>query len=506
MTNETADKFSPGTLIDGRYDIRAHLGQGGMGSVYRAHDTKVGQMVALKMMTEGGGDSAQEGRRMRFAREIVAINGVRHPNVLHIQEFGFHKDTPYMVMELLEGRDLATLLKESRRPLDVEHAADIILAVCAAIRACHASQIIHRDLKPSNIMIVPTDAGAGWDVKVVDFGISKTIGTSNITQTGRVMGTPHFLAPEQLAGKAGPASDQYAIGVLLYVCLTRRNPFSGLEGMRLVRAIERGVFAGPREHRPELPEELERIILRAMQVNPARRYDSVFELGRALWKFASPMGRQIWKRYYETPPVERHREEDMSVLAVPLVQRMAEGKIDLTEATVVAHYEGTTAGVVRDSQTVAVEADAMTELTLQTPTCWHWESSGAQDAAPDGGEFDFEAPPAPAPSRSRAARSLARALMIAAVAAFVAVAAIAAGRFAGAPAPVESAPPPPAVTENAPPAPVPPPAPAPVADAARVEKPAPKPVHRARRHTQVRHPTLNPGWLVDPDGYLIPSL
>jgi len=106
----TTEEYPPGTLIDGRYEIRAHLGQGGMGSVYRAHDLKVGQMVALKMMTGGGSEKNKDDRRMRFAREIVAINGVRHPNVLHIQEFGFHKDTPYMVMELLEGRDLAAVL------------------------------------------------------------------------------------------------------------------------------------------------------------------------------------------------------------------------------------------------------------------------------------------------------------------------------------------------------------------------------------------------------------
>jgi serine/threonine protein kinase len=230
MTNKATEKFLPGTLIDGRYDIREHLGQGGMGSVYRAHDTKIGQMVALKMMTGGDSQRSNDDRRMRFAREIVAINGVRHPNVLHIQEFGFHKDTPYMVMELLEGRDLTAVLRESSSPLDIEYTVDIMLAVCAAIRACHASQVIHRDLKPSNIMIVRTDAGAGWDVKVVDFGIAKTIGAFDVTQAGRVMGTPHFLAPEQLAGKVVPASDQYAIGLLLYVCLTRQHPFTALDG------------------------------------------------------------------------------------------------------------------------------------------------------------------------------------------------------------------------------------------------------------------------------------
>ena len=389
-----AEQFPRGTLVDGRYDIREQIGQGGMGTVYRAYDTKVGQMVALKMVTDGGSERSREDRRMRFAREIVAINNVRHPNVLHIQEFGFHKDTPYMVMEWLDGKDLAAVLKESQGPLAIEYAVDIMVAVCAAIRACHDADVIHRDLKPGNIMIVKRDVGAGWDVKVVDFGISKTAGISDITQTGKIIGTPHFLSPEQIGGEVGPASDQYAIGVLLYVCLTRRHPFAELEGLPLVRAIERGVFKAPREHNPAIPEGLERIVLNAMHLAPAKRYGSVFHLGRELWDYASPLGRQFWKRYYETPPVERPKDDEgLSTVGVSLVRRIAEGEASLTPATVQAHYQSTTAvpvdGVTMDQPSATIARGASggpTQMTLHTPSGWQWDKESSESRAPTPAE------------------------------------------------------------------------------------------------------------------------
>src|SRR5262249_42073234 len=150
-----------------------------------------------------------------------------------------------------DGEDLGARLRRNEGPLPIEYVADVILAVCAAIRACHDAQVIHRDLKPGNIMIVKRDFGAGWDVKVVDFGISKAAGAPDLTEEGKIVGTPHFLAPEQITGDVIPASDQYAIGVLLYRCLTNRNPYEEFRGLKLVRAIEKGEFPLPRQHRPE---------------------------------------------------------------------------------------------------------------------------------------------------------------------------------------------------------------------------------------------------------------
>jgi serine/threonine protein kinase len=426
------EAFPKGTVIDGRYEVRERLGQGGMGTVYRALDTKLGQMVALKVLLHtAGSEKSKEERRRRFMREIYAINEVQHRNVVHIQEFGFVKDTPYMVMELLKGQDLNHILRESTELLAVDHAVDLMLPVCAAIQACHDAGVIHRDLKPGNIMVIESDFAAGWDIKVVDFSISKV--ATEMTQEGQILGTPQYLSPEQVAGKVSPASDQYAIALLLYVCLTKQHPYKGLQGLPLVRAIEKGEFKKPREFRPEIPEELEQIIVTAMSVDPERRFASVHALGQKLWPFGSVLGQGVWKKYYvQTPPLGRVRPEFKdSTVNVPLVLKMAEGKVPLQAATVVAHYQSTTAvkaesktNVDLDAGPVAIqsvevelssspseavktvedrEARPVAGLGPSAPSGWQWEQSSASvPAAVEG----------PARKRFGIARTLAIALGI----------------------------------------------------------------------------------------------
>ena len=249
MSREVIGK---GTLIDGRYDIREQLGQGGMGTVYRALDRKLNQMVALKILRNGDSGTARsrEERRRRFMHEIYAINEVDHRNVVHIQEFGFFQDTPYMVMELLKGKDLSRVLKESAGALPIDYCVDVLLVVISAIHACHQKGIVHRDLKPGNIMIIEADSGPGWDVKVVDFSISKV--AVEVTRDGQILGTPSYLSPEQVNGRASPASDQYALGLLLYVCLTKRHPFDGFHDLPLdpghrARRVPEPPNASPRD-------------------------------------------------------------------------------------------------------------------------------------------------------------------------------------------------------------------------------------------------------------------
>jgi serine/threonine protein kinase len=429
-----SEEFAKGTLIGGRYDIRERLGQGGMGTVYRAFDTKVGQMVALKMIAGGGSEKSREDRLKRFGREILAINQVRHPNVLHVQEYGFHRDTPYMVMEFLDGSDLGEVLRKSKGPLAVDHAADIMLVVCAAIRSCHDAQVIHRDLKPGNIMIVKRDVGAGWDVKVVDFGISKSAGASDLTQEGKIIGTPHFLAPEQITGQVSVASDQYALGLLLYLCLTGRHPYGELEGLPLVRAIEKGVFPPPREYRPGIPEILERVILKAMHLNPAERYQSVFELGQQLRDFASPLGQQLWKRYYETPPVARAKDDShMSSIGISLVQRIAEGAAAPSSATAQAHYQSTTAvagaaeeTLLEDRASIRLESGAGgTEVSLHTPHDWQWEKDSSKGT---GASSPTSSGSAASSKTGARPRSRTRAIVLAAAVVVIAVASIGVAR------------------------------------------------------------------------------
>ena len=293
-----------------RYELLELIGEGGMGAVYRALDTRLGRTVALKtvLTTPHGTAAFNQELRQRFMREALAASKVEHRNVVQVIDFGVAEDgTPYLVMEYLRGTDLAGLLKDTPDLLPIEQVADIMLNVCAALRACHQAGIVHRDLKPSNIFLAETDTGPA--VKVLDFGVSKAPIAGDLTQEGQILGTPQYLSPEQVNGRVGPESDQYALGVLLYVCLTNRLPFEEHQNLSLLRAIEAGRFPSPRVYRPQLPEALEAIVLRAMHVDGKQRFESVHALGQALWSFASTRGQIEWKNYYfhATPPVASHQ-------------------------------------------------------------------------------------------------------------------------------------------------------------------------------------------------------
>ncbi|HVZ85636.1 MAG TPA: serine/threonine-protein kinase, partial [Polyangia bacterium] len=281
-----------------RYELRERIGRGGMGTVYRAVDTRLGRTVALKTASTTVAAARLSDRvRQRFLREAMALSQVTHRNVVQVLDFGFADDgTPFLVMEHLQGRDLGALLLETSSPLPVARVVDIMLGVCAALRACHRVGIIHRDLKPENIFLSETDTGP--EVKVLDFGVSKTPSADDLTREGQILGTPQFLAPEQIDGKVGQASDQYALGVMMYVCLTRHLPYEDHENRGLLRAIEAGRFLPPRARRSDVPEALEAIVLRAMQVLPADRFESVHALGRQLWELAGLRAKEEWRRYY----------------------------------------------------------------------------------------------------------------------------------------------------------------------------------------------------------------
>jgi serine/threonine protein kinase len=281
-----------------RYELCEMIGCGGMGAVYRAVDTKLGRTVALKTATaKRNGARLTDRVRQRFLREAMALSKVEHRNVVQVLDFGFADDgTPFLVMEHLRGRDLGALLAASERPLPVTDVVDIMLAVCAALRACHRAGIIHRDLKPGNIFLAETETGR--EVKVLDFGVSKAPTADDLTREGQILGTPQYLAPEQVDGKVGPASDQYALGVVLYVCLTLRLPYEDHQNRQLLQAIETGAFESPRTFRADLPEALEAIVLRAMHVSPSERFESVYALGQRLWDLASPRSQEEWRSYY----------------------------------------------------------------------------------------------------------------------------------------------------------------------------------------------------------------
>ncbi len=329
--------FAKGDRVD-RFEIDALIAQGGMGAIYRAVDTKLRRTVALKVVRADRLDSSSgDVARQRFLREALAISKVDHRNVVRVLDFGFVGDTPYLAMEFLRGRDLGQLIKTTTGSLPVAEVVDVMLSVCAAIRACHDVGIIHRDLKPSNVFLC--DGDDEREVKILDFGVSKPPIASDLTRDGQIVGTPQYLAPEQVDGKAVPQTDQYAIGVMLYACLTKSLPYQNHASLGLLRAIVLGKFPTPRALRPELPVKLDEIILRAMRAAPEERFESVHALGRELLPFGSVHAREKWRLYYlaarlKAPP-------KASTNPMPLIEAMARGLSPATPSSDPAGFAST---------------------------------------------------------------------------------------------------------------------------------------------------------------------
>ena len=289
--------LAPGTRL-GKYEIIRLLGAGGMGAVYEASHVEIGKHVAVKVL--GPSVAAIPGARARFLREAQLTSRVRHPNIVDVTDMGNEAGQTYLVMELLRGEDLSQRLSRGG-PLSPRELADFMLPVCAAVSAAHLAGVTHRDLKPQNIFLAQTQSAV--HPKVLDFGISKgndagTAGT--LTGTGAMIGTPFYLAPEQIMDNrsAGPASDQYSLGVILYECLTGSRPFDAENLFVVFQAIVAGTPQRPRERRPDLPADLEAVVMRAMNLNPMARFDSVEALGRALIPFASERARLIWEEAF----------------------------------------------------------------------------------------------------------------------------------------------------------------------------------------------------------------
>jgi serine/threonine protein kinase len=287
-----------------RYRITRCIGVGGMGAVYEAEHSLLRKPVALKTMHSTRG--SEGGARARFLREAEIVARIRHPNVVDITDVGVEQETPFLVMELLEGEDLAALLTREG-PLTAQQAVDLLLPATAGLAAAHRLGIVHRDVKPENVFLA-SDSLGDLVVKIVDFGVSKDLhgvsgraaesgcGSHELRHT--VAGTPHYMAPEQVrgAGVLDGRTDQYALGVLLYQCLTGVRPFEADSLLELVYRIDAGDCRPLRELRPELPEELEAIVKRAMARRIEDRFPDTESFGQALSGLASRELREAYAR------------------------------------------------------------------------------------------------------------------------------------------------------------------------------------------------------------------
>ena len=269
-----------GTL-SGRYETGERLGSGGMSNVYKATDRILERTVAVKVLAEHLSDD--ERFVARFRREALAVATLIHPNIVQVYDTGVDEGRHYIVMEYVEGRSGAQILQR-HGPVEPETAAEIGIQACAGLDYAHRRGIIHRDVKPGNLMIVGGPVGGGeMVVKLTDFGIARAIEQTRITQVGSVVGTAAYLAPEQVRGEeATPATDVYALGVVLYQFLTGRLPYEGSSLAELAVRQQNEKPLPPDTYNSEVPETLGAAVLRALEGDPSRRYASAEELASGL--------------------------------------------------------------------------------------------------------------------------------------------------------------------------------------------------------------------------------
>jgi serine/threonine-protein kinase len=292
-----------GEIIGGKYELIRLLGQGGMGSVFEGRHIEIGRRVALKFLHAAF--AQKEEMATRFLREAKAAAAIGSQHIVDITDVG-RKDngTPYLVMEYLEGKDLAVLI-EQEGPMDQSRAAFLAVQICRGMAAAHERGIIHRDLTAKNVILTRREDGAEW-IKILDFGIAKVLETSlkstkNLTGAGMTLGTPHYMAPEQVwdASNVDHRVDIYSLGVILFELLTGgERPFTAETYPELILKVATMDPPSPRLFRPDLSEAFERIVIKAIAREADDRYDTMGALAADLVPFlvegASPLGSSFY--------------------------------------------------------------------------------------------------------------------------------------------------------------------------------------------------------------------
>src|SRR6266516_1688325 len=293
-------------LLGGRYELDGIVGRGGMAEVFRARDIRLDRVVAVKTLRE---DLARDATfQARFRREAQSAASLNHPSIVAVYDTGEDMSepshVPYIVMEYVDGRTLRDLLRDDRR-LMPERALEITDGVLRALDYSHRAGIVHRDIKPGNVML-----NRQGEIKVMDFGIARAIADTQatMTQTAQVIGTAQYLSPEQARGERVDArSDLYSVGCLLYELLTGRPPFTGDSPVSIAYQHVREAPIPPSAVDPELPAWADAIVLRAMEKDPADRYQSAADMRSDIQRALSgfPVAAAIAPQYAGGPGTRR---------------------------------------------------------------------------------------------------------------------------------------------------------------------------------------------------------
>ena len=294
-----------GQLIDNRYKIIRSIGEGGMANVYLAYDTILEREVAVKILR---GDLADDEKFVRrFQREANAASSLKHPNIVEMYDVGEDDGKYFIVMEFINGKTLKSLIKK-RGALTLEEVMDIMLQLTSAVACAHDSYIIHRDIKPQNVMILEDGR-----VKITDFGIAMALNSNELTQTNSVMGSVHYLPPEQANGSGSTIkSDIYSLGILMFELLTGKLPFKGENAVEIAIKQMKEPIPSVIDINPHIPQSVENIILRACAKNPKNRYDSAAEMYEDIKTCLDPLRFEEKRLVYRYP--EHEVEENTKVM------------------------------------------------------------------------------------------------------------------------------------------------------------------------------------------------
>ena len=299
--------INKGELIDNRYKIIQSIGEGGMANVYLAWDTILEREVAVKILR---GDLAEDEKFIRrFQREANSASSLRHPNIVEMYDVGEDSGKYFIVMEYVDGKTLKSLIKK-RGALNITESIDIMMQLTSGIACAHDSYIIHRDIKPQNVMILEDGR-----VKITDFGIAMALNNNELTQTNSVMGSVHYLPPEQASGSGSTIkSDIYSLGILMFELLTGKVPFKGDNAVEIAIKHMKDQIPSVCSINNTIPQSVENIILKACAKNPKNRYDSVAEMYEDLKTCLDPLRFEEKRLVYVYPEHNTDNTKTMTKL------------------------------------------------------------------------------------------------------------------------------------------------------------------------------------------------